>query len=55
MRWGTQRADADGVCASLIAGLGSEEFYGKMGFKEVGRANVGGLEGLEGGAVMFRD
>lgn len=55
MQWGKDRARRDGVCASLTAAEGKEGFYSKMGFEEVGRANVGPLEGADGGGVMFCD
>lgn len=42
-------------CASVTAAEETEGFYNKMGFKEVGRANVGPLSQVEGGAVMFCD
>lgn len=43
------------MCASLTSAKEKEGFYEKMEFGEVGRANVGPLEGMEGGAVMFCD
>lgn len=55
MQWGKDRARQEGVCASLTAAEGKEGFYKEMGFGEVGRANVGPLAGVEGGAVMFCD
>lgn len=55
--WGVERAKRDGVPASVVAALDKEGFYGKLGFVEVGRANVGpmGEAGIQGGAVMFND
>lgn len=53
--WGVRRAEREGVSASLISARGKDGFYGRLGFVEVGRADVGPLEGVGGGAIMFRD
>jgi predicted N-acetyltransferase YhbS len=57
VKWGLEEADKEKVCASVISSDGKEGFYGKLGFIEVGRANVGLLKenGIKGGAVMFRE
>lgn len=57
VQWGTKKAEQEGVCASVIAALGRDRFYGRCGFVEVGRANVGLLKenGIQGGAIMFTD
>lgn len=55
VQWGKDRAREERVCASLTSAERVEGFYEKMGFEQVGRANVGPLEGVEGGAVMFWD
>lgn len=57
VKWGIDEADKENVCASVISSDGNEGFYGKSGFIEVGRANVGPLKenGIKGGAIMFRD
>lgn len=56
MEWGTGRAREEGVCASLICAEGKEGFYARRGFTaEGGRANVGALEGVSGGAILFKD
>ncbi|KAG8407487.1 hypothetical protein J3459_017606 [Metarhizium acridum] len=53
--WGVNKAKEDRVCASVISAAGKEAFYGRYGFVEVGRANVGrlGACGIQGGAIMF--
>src|SRR5271156_155625 len=43
VQWGLDEAVMEGVCASVIAADGKERFYGRCGFVEVGRANVGPL------------
>lgn len=55
VQWGVNEAKQEGVCASLISASGKERFYGRFGFVEVGRANVGPLSGIDGGAIMFND
>jgi GNAT superfamily N-acetyltransferase len=38
-QWGIEQAQAEGVCASLVAAYGTDEFYKKCGFDEqYGRA-----------------
>jgi GNAT superfamily N-acetyltransferase len=39
----------------LIGLSGTDRFYTRFGFKEVGRANVGELSEWDGGIVMFRE
>ncbi len=55
VEYGLELAARDQVCASVIAADGKDGFYGKLGFVEVGRANVGPLaeNGIRGGAIMF--
>lgn len=53
--WGVQCSEEEGVCASVICAENKEGFYGKLGFVEKGRANVGVLKDVRGGAIMFRD
>ncbi len=55
VEWGLELAAQDRVHASVIAADGKEGFYRRMGFVEVGRANVGPLaeSGIRGGAIMF--
>lgn len=55
VNWGKDQARTDGICASVTSAEMKEGFYEKMGFVEVGRANVGPLACVEGGAVMFCD
>lgn len=56
VEWGIQEAGTEVVCLSVIAAWKKEGFYSRFGFQEVGRADVGPLEGkVKGGAVMFRD
>ena len=55
VQWGKDRAAEEGVCASLTSAENKEGFYEKMGFREVGRANVGPLAHVRGGGVMFWD
>ena len=55
VEWGKERAREEGIGASLTSAEMNEGFYSNMGFMEVGRANVGPLVGVEGGAVMFCD
>jgi GNAT superfamily N-acetyltransferase len=38
---------------AVIASEIGDAFYEKMGFREVGRANVGGLSGVKGGSLKF--
>ncbi|KAH7006527.1 hypothetical protein EDB82DRAFT_493745 [Fusarium venenatum] len=41
-QWGIEQAQAEGVCASVIAAQGTDEFYKKLGFYEqFGRATDG--------------
>ena len=57
VQWGLDEAVKEGVCASVIAAHGRDRFYGRCGYVEVGRANVGPLaeNGIKGGAIMFTD
>ena len=51
VQWGLDAADQENICASVVSADGRESFYGKFGFVEVGRANVGPLKenGVQGG------
>lgn len=53
--WGIEQAEKERICASVIAAWEKDKFYMTFGFREVGRADVGPLAGVKGGAVMFRD
>lgn len=55
VQWGKAKARGEGICASVTSAETKEDFYHKLDFVEVGRANVGPLEGVDGGAVMFCD
>jgi predicted N-acetyltransferase YhbS len=55
VQWGIDEAGKEGVPASVISAYGKERFYGRFGYVEVGRANVGPLAVIEGGAIMFND
>lgn len=52
---GLQKADQRGVATWLVGVSGSDNFYGRYGFAEVARANVGELDQWNGGVVMFRE
>jgi predicted N-acetyltransferase YhbS len=47
--------EEDLAAAWLISREGLEEWYGRFGFVEKGRANIGELARWDGGAVMFRE
>ena len=59
VRWGLERAEEEGVRASVMASEGSDEFYLKCGFDEVvGNANEGEgnplqKEDVKGGNILF--
>lgn len=55
VREGLSRVDKEELAAWLISRKGLEEWYGRFGFVEKGRANVGELVRWNGGAVMFRE
>lgn len=55
VEWGKDKAREEGICASLTAAEEKSGFYEKLGFVEVGRANVGPLASVEGGGIMFCD
>lgn len=55
VKWGLEKSKEEGVCSSVIAAEGKDGFYEKFGFREVGRANVGAISSISGGAVMFID
>lgn len=55
MAWGLQEANKDGISSSLISAHEKEGFYEQFDFIESGRANVGRLKELKGGAIMFRE
>ncbi|KPM46220.1 hypothetical protein AK830_g369 [Neonectria ditissima] len=54
VRDGLRAADRAGVATWLVGLRGLESYYGRFGFVEVARANVGELQDWEGGAIMFR-
>lgn len=57
--WGLERADTQGLAASVVSAWGKENFYLKCGYEEVvgnvthGKGNP--LEGVKGGDIIFRD
>ena len=59
--WGMERAEAEGVCATVISAPGKERFYEKCGFDTVvGKAGEGEGNPLAGmgenaGTVLVRD
>src|SRR5690242_6594435 len=59
VRWGLDRADNEGIAASVMASEGSDAFYLKCGFDEiVGNANEGDVNPLQkvdvkGGNILF--
>lgn len=55
VHWGIERAEEEGICNSVIAAYQRDGFYAKFGFRESGRANIGPLSEVKGGAIMFRD
>ena len=55
VNWGVEQAEKEGVCASLIATWERDGFYAKLGFEEVGRANIGPISEVRGGTVMFKE
>jgi len=55
VNWGVEEAENEGICTSVIAAFEREGFYAKFGFVEVGRANIGPLAEVKGGAIMFKD
>lgn len=55
VRWGLAKADDEQIPASVIAAWQRDDYYASFGFREVGRANVGPIAEVKGGAVMFRD
>lgn len=52
---GMAQAKAEGKALWLVGLDGVETFYGRLGFVEVARANVGELKEWKGGAVMFAE
>lgn len=52
---GLSAVDRKGVASWLIGLIGLDAFYGRYGFKEVARANVGELSTWDGGLIMFRE
>ncbi|KAL6880046.1 acyl-CoA N-acyltransferase [Trichoderma longibrachiatum] len=58
VQWGLGKAEADGVCASVISAFGKEGFYSKCGFDEqYGSATQGEgnpLAGIKGGNIYWR-
>ncbi|KFY10948.1 hypothetical protein V492_04766 [Pseudogymnoascus sp. VKM F-4246] len=55
VKWGISQSAIEGICTSVIAAWEKDPYYARFGFKEVGRADVGPIAGVKGGAVMFRD
>jgi ribosomal protein S18 acetylase RimI-like enzyme len=55
VKHGLERADKEDLTAWLISREGLEGWYGRLGFVEKGRANIGELAKWDGGAVMFRE
>lgn len=55
VRHGLSRADKEGLTTWLLSREGLEGWYGRFGFVERGRANIGELSAWNGGAVMFRE
>ncbi|KAF2198017.1 acyl-CoA N-acyltransferase [Delitschia confertaspora ATCC 74209] len=59
VQWGLDRAEEEGVSASVVSSVPGRGFYKRMGFdKEVGRCGEGTenpLGRLEGGWILFRD
>ncbi|OCK80860.1 acyl-CoA N-acyltransferase [Lepidopterella palustris CBS 459.81] len=59
VQWGLDKADAAGVCASVIASESGYGLYKRMGFTtEVGRCTEGEgnpLGELKSGAILFKD
>ncbi|RGP73715.1 hypothetical protein FLONG3_6263 [Fusarium longipes] len=57
VQWGIEQAQAEGVCASLIAAHGTDEFYKKCGFDEqfgrAGEAEGNPLAGIEGSNMYW--
>jgi predicted N-acetyltransferase YhbS len=52
---GLSRVDKQDLTAWLISREGLEGWYGRFGFVEKGRANIGELAHWSGGAVMFKE
>ncbi|KFY29441.1 hypothetical protein V493_02358 [Pseudogymnoascus sp. VKM F-4281 (FW-2241)] len=55
VKWGISQAEGAGICTSVIAAWEKDPYYERFAFKEAGRADVGPIAGVKGGAVMFRD
>ncbi|KEY68978.1 hypothetical protein S7711_04641 [Stachybotrys chartarum IBT 7711] len=55
LRQGLQRADQQGRATWLVGSGGTDRFYGRFGFVEVARCNIGELRVWDGGIVMFRE
>ncbi|KAH6870175.1 acyl-CoA N-acyltransferase [Alternaria rosae] len=59
VRWGLDRAEGEGIRASVMASEGSDAFYLKCGFDEVvgnaseGEGNLLRKEGVKGGNILF--
>ncbi|KAF4455586.1 hypothetical protein F53441_2110 [Fusarium austroafricanum] len=58
VQWGLERADHDGVCASVVSALGKDDFYRKCGFDEqLGTARDGEgnpLVDVEGANIFWK-
>lgn len=55
LKHGLGAVDRKGAASWLIGLKGLDAFYGRYGFKEVARANVGELSTWDGGLIMFRE
>lgn len=58
VEWGLQRAEEEGICASVIAAKGKDSFYRKCGFDILdGHAGMGKgnpLANIEGGNIFWK-
>ncbi|KAF5673308.1 puromycin n-acetyltransferase [Fusarium heterosporum] len=54
LQHGLEAADRAGVPTWLVGLRGLDKFYGRFGFVEVARANIGELKDWDGGIIMFR-
>lgn len=58
VQWGLARADADGICASVIVAWKKDDFYHKAGFEiQDGNATLGEgnpLSGVKGGNIWWK-
>lgn len=58
VQWGLDKAQDEGVCASVISALGKDEFYLKCGFTEqhgnAGQGEGNPLAGIEGSNMYWK-